>query len=208
MSTDDKKIDILKMEYTQACNKLLYLDDQANKYVSYILTAVAALAAFLALLIKDGSISNLIAFSLLISAGTLIIGLLIIMTLHHTVQCFRLGGYIEFLETEINSEVGCGLLKWESVVAPKYIHKHITTSLIYSIMGLVFLMLLFGAAYVSTLYIFPRWPIITVITFAVIILEIVAGIDYICKARFVHEKIYALLKQQGGAVEENGAKTE
>ena len=31
MNSRASKIEVLKIEYTKVCNKLLYLDDQANK---------------------------------------------------------------------------------------------------------------------------------------------------------------------------------
>ena len=196
MNVDTVSIEILKMEYTQTYSKLIYLDDQANKYVNYILTTVAALAAFLALLIKDGNITDYITFSMLISAGTLIIGLLIIMTLHHTVQCFRLGGYIKYLEDQINKLANSKLLNWESEVAQKYVHKDITTFFIYSIMGLVFFILLISAAYVAIVYIFSQWPVISILILCLIILEIVTGFVYVNKIGTVHDKIYTLVTQQ------------
>ena len=79
MCVNSYNIDILKMEYTQASSKLQYLDDQANKYISYILAFIGALAGFLGLLMKDGMPTNYIAIALIISAGALIIGLLIIV---------------------------------------------------------------------------------------------------------------------------------
>ena len=190
MNSRSNKMEVLKMEYTQVCNKLLYLDDQANKYVSYMLTTIAALAAFLQFLIKDSGISDYINFSLLISAGTLIMGLLIIMTMHHTVQCFRLGGYIRFLEDEINREIDCELLQWENKIASKYIHKDFATAFIYIIMGFVFFVLLIGAGYVSVRYIFPQWPFIAYMIFCIILLEIVAAVIYLAKALIEHDRIF------------------
>lgn len=196
MNVDTKSIEILKMEYTQACSKLVYLDDQANKYVSYMLTAAAALAAFLALLIHDDGISNYMTFSIIISSGTLLIGLLIIMTLHHTVQCFRLGGYIQFLEEQINQAVTSPLLNWESEIAPKYIHKDITTSFIYAIMGLIFLVLLMGAGFAAVTYILPQWPGVSLLILTLIVLELITGLIYLAKIGTVHEKIYLQLAQK------------
>lgn len=201
MNSRANKMEVLKMEYTQVCNKLLYLDDQANKYVSYMLTTIAALAAFLQFLVKDSGISDYINFSLLISAGTLIMGLLIIMTMHHTVQCFRLGGYIRFLEDEINREIDCELLQWENIIASKYIHKDITTAFIYIIMGFVFFVLLIGAGYVSVRYILPKWPFIAYMIFCIILLEIVAAVIYLAKALSEHEKMFAVVSHESDVKE-------
>ena len=208
MCADNHSIEILKIEYSQVCSKLQYLDDQANKYVSYILTFIGALAAILALLFKDGEATDPIASSLIISVGTLIIGLLIIMTLHHTVQCFRLGGYIKFLETEIYRYLDHDLLKWESQVAPKLIHKDITTFLIYFIMGIIFIALLAGAGWSCVLYILPAWPIGTVIIFAIGFLEIFTGVVYLIKALTVHERTSKIFTSQTEIAETEAINTE
>lgn len=208
MCADNHSIEILKIEYSQVCSKLQYLDDQANKYVSYILAFIGALAAFLGLLIKDGEVTNPVINSLIISAGTLIIGLLIIMTLHHTVQCFRLGGYIKFLEAEINRYLGHDLLKWESQVAPKYIHKDFTTFLIYFIMGIIFVALLTGAGWLCVLYILPIWPFGTVLLFAIGFLEIFTGVVYLIKALTVHERTSKIFTSQAEIAETEAINTE
>lgn len=196
MCTDSKNLDILKMEYTQVSGKLQYLDDQANKYISYILAFVGALAGFLGLLIKDGAPTNYIAISLIISAGALIVGLLIIVTFHHTVQCFRLGGYMKYLEEEINKILAYPFLRWESDFSSKYVHRDITTFLIYFIMGIVFVGLLVSAGWLSVLYIFSVWPVITVMIFLIGFLEIVAGGVYLGKALTVHERTYKIFASQ------------
>ena len=201
MCVNSYNIDILKMEYTQASSKLQYLDDQANKYISYILAFIGALAGFLGLLMKDGMPTNYIAIALIISAGALIIGLLIIVTFHHTVQCFRLGGYIKFLESEINNYSNHSLLRWESHFTSRYIHKDITTFLIYFIMGIVFLGLMVGANYLSALYISSVWPLITVMIFFIGLLEIIVGVIYLIKAFSVHEKTYIIFAIQKQTVE-------
>ena len=208
MCADNRNIDILKTEYMQVSGKLQYLDDQANKYISYILAFIGALAGFLGLLIKDGTPTNYIAISLIISAGALIIGLLIIVTFHHTVQCFRLGGYIKFLEEEINKSLGHPLLMWESKFSSKYIHRDVTTFLIYFIMGIVFAGLLVGAGWLSAIYIFSVWPVVTVMIFVIGVLEIAAAGIYLRKALTVHEKTYRIFASQEQTNEEESINTE
>lgn len=193
MKPDKSKIiDILMTEYTQACNRVVYLDDQANRYINYILVFVGALAAVLGLLFNDGQSSDSLVLSLIISIGTLIIGLLIIMALYYTMQCFRLGGYIKHLELEVNFRLGFSLLNWESKVAPKYIHKDITAILIYIVMGIVFAALLTGAVWVSVVFVLPVWPILAIIIFVVGAFEMITGVVYLIKAFTVHEKIHSI----------------
>jgi len=188
--------EILKIEYTQVCSKLQYLDDQANKYVSYILAFVGVLAAFLGLLVKDGEDTDFNVISLIISAGTLITGLFLIMMLHHTVQCFRVGGYVKHLEEEINKYLGYELLKWESNIACRYVHKDISTILIYVIMGIAFFALLTVAGWLAVSVIFHVWPAITVIILVIGILELFASCIYMNKALTIHEKTSAFFLNQ------------
>ena len=198
MTRHDQRIEILKIEYTQTSTKLIYLDDQANKYVGYILTAIGALATFLALFISSGDDFKeykTISAALFLVA-TLIVGLLIIVTLHYNVRCIRLGGYIKYLEDELNAIAGQRLLRWESDIAPKYIHKDITSIFIYSIIVAMFFTLVAATLYISIKFVYNVCPVIVFFALFIILLEIAAGVIYLRKSFLEHERIYKLIQKR------------
>ena len=194
-------LDILKMEYDQACNQRKYLDDQANKYVSYIVGFLGAIGAFLGLLMKDGQVVDSSAIALIIIAGTLITGILTIMMLHHTVQCYRMGGYIKYLEEEINKKLSFEILKWETVVAEKYVHKDSASLLVYSMVGVFFAVLLFVAGILSVEHLARIAPVIFGVVLAMILLEIATVFVYIIKLATAHKTIYKMVARSAESTE-------
>lgn len=196
MSQSDICMDILKMEYVQTTEKLHYLEDQANKYVSYVLTATGVFATLLTLLVDKGRVSNKLTFSLLLAAGVAIVGILMIMALHYSVQSFRLGGYVKYIESKINLQTNVNLLRWETTIAEKTVHKNIASYFIYIIMAVVFFLLLGVAGYAAVRFIWPQSWLVACFVIGVILLEVAACIIYLCQAATVHNKIYKRLNSQ------------
>ena len=120
----------MKVEYSQSYSKLLYLENLSNDYIKVIIASIAAIAAFAAVIMKDGKIANPTLFVSILSLGTIISGLFLIMTLYNTIQCYRVGGYIRFLEEKINEIVDEKLLIWESKFAHQNIHRSATSIMI------------------------------------------------------------------------------
>lgn len=199
MNERDICIDVLKMEYVQTTGKLHYQEDQANKYVSHVLTATGVFATLLTLLVDEGHVSNNLTFSLLLIAGVTIVGILMIMALHYTVQSFRLGGYVKYLETRINLQANCNLLQWEITIAKKSIHKNVGSYSIYGILCTMFLLLLAIAGYVAVEFIWPHLRFVTCFAIGIILLEGAACIVYLCQVTTVHRKIYGILSVQDNA---------
>ena len=189
MNGDASLLDVLKMEYTQTYSKLLYAEDQSNKYISYIFAFLAAVATLLGVFHVETMNMASVSFVILVSTGMLTVGVLLIMVLYYTLQCYRIGGYIKHLESEINGLLGQEVLSWESKIAPKYIHKSPTAILIFVLVGIVFSFSLIRTVGLS-LTIFVSSSLTSIFIILVAVLELVTSIVFLYKLLHAHEDTY------------------
>ena len=192
MNSDTFLLDVLKMEYTQTYSKLLYAEDQSNKYISYIFAFLAAVATLLGVFHEEATnMMDSVIFTTLVSIGVLTVGILLIMALYYTLQCYRVGGYIKHLESEINRLVGTEVLSWETKIAPNYIHKSPTAILIFALVGIAFAFLLIYAICLS-LTICSSSFLTGIFIILVAVLELATGIVFLYKLLHVHKDTYSI----------------
>ena len=189
MNDNASVLDVLKMEYTQIYSKLLYAEEQSNKYISYIFAFLAAVATFLGVFHKETLNMASTSFVILVSTGMLTVGALLIMVLYYTLQCYRIGGYIKHLESEINRLLGQEVLSWESKIAPKYIHKSSTAIFIFALVGIVFAVSLVRTVCL-VLTIFVSSPLTCIFIILVAVLELVMSVVFLYKLLHAHEDTY------------------
>lgn len=185
-----EKLEILKLEYEQAYQRLLYLDGQANTCIGYIFAAIAGFGALYAFFIGSKELDSFTY--LLIAIGAIVVNLLIIFALHHTVQCFRVGGYIKYLEETINEYIEDDILKWETLIAKPEIHHSIPTILLVSIIAMLFIILTVGGGYIAIMYVKTQAGVgLCIGIICTLALEVLSIVIYVYRSLDVHEKIYS-----------------
>ena len=188
----DQLIDVLKTEYVQTLGKVKRAEDQANMYVNYILIFSGALAAFLALQKNADNVVDKVVTASIVAVGCIVIGLLIIMMAHYAVQSYRIGGYLKYLEEKINIQLEHTVLKWETCISSKYIHKAVPSIFLYVIVAIVIIVLMSLSVWVTIAYIWQSNPVGCVIILLTVLLEFITLFIYAVLACISHRRFYNL----------------
>lgn len=137
------------IEYQLTYNKVLELEKLAHSFIN-ILIAILAITVSIGIALAGNS-SNVI--SILLVIVPLVIDFLCIIVLHYIIRCFRLGGYLRFLEEKVNDFCESQISQWESREAEKEQYNIMLIALFLIIYLVLFFIPLFYVLSFQTIYI-------------------------------------------------------
>lgn len=187
---DDKYFDILKEEYILSVHKIEFIEGVTNSYVNYCISSVAALGTILAFFVGKDGLSDRFTFSVIFSIGVLVIGLLSLVLFHYLIQCYSVGGYIKYLEFQFYALFDVDFIKWESIYAPRNVHKSNTSRFLYALVLTLFAALQLVSIYVCIKYIVESNFLVGIVLMIVSILELITACIFTCKCFNIHQRTF------------------
>ena len=197
-TNEENRLQVLMMEYDKCYDKVLYIDGQGNKAIENFFIALGVLIAFCGYTFTvwmGHGFSRVLAF-FFVDIGIFILNFLLIYAFHIMVLCVRAGGYMKYLEEQINLSLSENILCWENKIAQRLVHKGRTSLVIFLLVGLMFVLTSAGALYTCvTEVLITRFWYLGVIILVMFLSEFVGAFIIKTEASKAHVLSYNISKE-------------